>query len=499
MQRPAARRKPLTRRVLLGAAVVALGCVLPVSALGDDGVWTSGAVTGEYLYDTGAEASTFDARLEMDAGYGPLTVGAVYRAYQLSSPLYNPADIDVPGAEVKHRYAALDRENLHLRAGHFLATFGRGLALRSFEDVDLEHDTVLDGLIGEYSFSGADITALAGTVDEPLTQTRYRRHNVRALRASRSLASWLTLAGSVVERASSKEDADPLVTGSLGRSEDMLLGGEMDAWLGPVSLAVEYVGRHADDGELEIEDIEGHATYAAATVELPWATLFGEYKDFERFTHFLVNPPTCVREHLWTLMNRATYEPKLEDERGFLFEATVPLGDAVTVLGGASEARNHDADLLHWEMFGQADAWIGDTSLSAGAARSREYELGSFIEHTTGGAEVVVPLPSGQPLELQVQAGETIDITETSSIDYLVSMTCYTASGITFASVVEGTDDESEDRSVWAMFEVKSLLADDLELGVSVGSERGGLKCSGGVCRVEPEFVGGRVRLTTYF
>ncbi len=489
----------MIRRVLLSAAVLALCCVLPASALGDDEVWSSGAVSGEYLYDTGAEASAFDARLDVDAGIGPLTIGGVFRAYQLSSPTYNPAEIDVPLAEVRQRYASLEREQLHLRAGHFYSTFGHGLALRSFEDIDLEHDTVLDGLLAEYSFSGADITALAGTVDEPLSETRYRRHEVRAVRASRSIADWLNVAGSVVERASNKEDDDPLVTGTLGRSEDLLLGGELEAWMGPVTVAAEYVGREGDDGEIGIEDIEGHAAYAAATVALPWATLFGEYKDYDRFHHFLVNPPTAVREHLWTLMNRATYEPKLDDERGYLIEAIVPLGESITVLGGASEARNHDADLSHWEMFAQADTWIGETSLSGGAAWSREYELGKFVEHKTAGAEVIMPLPSGQPLELQVQVGETTDIVETTSMDYLVSMTVYTVSGITLATVVEGTDDESEAKDVWAMVEVKSLLADDVELGLSFGSERGGLKCSGGVCRVEPEFAGARVRLTTYF
>ncbi len=489
----------MNSRVILGAVVSALLLAAPAVAPADDGVWSNGVVTGEYLYDTGAEASAFDTRLEVDVGIGPLTVGAVYRAYQLSRPTYNPAGVSIPESEIKHRYAALDRENLHLRVGHFYSTLGRGLALRSFEDSDLEHDAVLDGFLGEYSFSGADVAVLAGTVDEPLSETRYRRHNIRALRASRSVTSWLDIAGSVVERASSKEDDNPTVTMNLGRSDDLLLGGEVNAWLGPVSLAAEYVGRQGDDGELDIDNVEGHATYAAATVELPWATVFGEYKDYERFQHFLVSPPTAVREHLWTLMNRTTYEPKLDDERGYLIQATMPLGESVEVLGGASEARNHDADLMHWEMFGQADAWVGETSLSAGAALSREYELGKFIEHRTAGAEVIVPLPSGQPLELQVQVGETTDITETVSVDYLLSMTVYTASGITFASVVEGTDDESEERSVWAMFEVKSLLTDDLELGVSLGSERGGLKCSGGVCRVEPEFAGARVRLMTYF
>ncbi len=489
----------MSRRYTAALGLLTLVAALPTTGLADDGIWVNGTVTGEYLYDTGVEESALDARLEVDAGLGPVTVGAVYRAYQLSSPGYNPADIDVPLAEIKHRYAALERGSLHLRAGHFLATFGRGLTLRSFEDVELEYDSMLDGLLGEYSFTGADVTALAGTVDEPLTETRYRRHTVRAVRASRSVSDWLALAGTIVERSSVKLDDDPVVQGDLGRSSDLLLGSELTAWLGPVSLAAEYAGRQADDGELEVDDVEGHAAYAAATVSLPWVTLFGEYKDYERFDHFLVNPPTCVREHLWTLMNRTTYEPELDDERGFLVEAAVPLGESVTVLGGASEARNHDADLLHWEMFAQADAWLGETSISAGAAWSREYELGSHIEHRTGGVEFIVPLPSGQPLELQLQAGETVDIVEEASMDYLVSLTLYTQSGITFASVVETTDDESEDRGVWAMFEIKSILADDLELGVSFGSERGGLTCSGGVCRIEPEFEGARVRLTTYF
>ena len=58
----------------------------------------------------------------------------------LSNPEYNPARIDVPEAYVKHRYLILDHEDLYAALGHFPATFGRGLILRSYEDVDLEHD-----------------------------------------------------------------------------------------------------------------------------------------------------------------------------------------------------------------------------------------------------------------------------------------------------------------------------------------------------------------------
>ncbi len=122
-KRPSTRMEPLTSRVLIAAAVAAVLFAAPTVATADDGAWSSGVVTGEYLFDTGEEASAFDARLEVDAGIGPLTVGAIYRAYQLSLPAYNPAGVNIPGAEIKHRYAALDRDNLHLRVGHFYSTF----------------------------------------------------------------------------------------------------------------------------------------------------------------------------------------------------------------------------------------------------------------------------------------------------------------------------------------------------------------------------------------
>ncbi len=45
------------------------------------------------------------------------------------------------------------------------------------------------------------------------------------------------------------------------------------------------------------EDVQGHAAYASGTLDLGLATLFGEFKDYDDFTHSLVNPPTCVHEH----------------------------------------------------------------------------------------------------------------------------------------------------------------------------------------------------------
>ncbi len=463
-------------------------------------MWTGGVVLSEYLHNTSLDASAFDTRLELDAGIGPLTVGVVYRAYQLSDPTYNPSGVDLALSEIRYRFADLEQGDLHLRVGHFFSTFGRGLSLRSFEDIDLEQDTALDGLLIEYGVGGVHFTGLAGTTREVLFGTRYRHHELRAIRAEQSYAGWLKLAGSAVERVATQEDSDPLVPGTLGRSEDMLLGAELEAWGGPVTFVAEYTGRYMEYSETSEEASQGHATYLAGTFELPWMTLFGEFKDFDDFEHYLVGPPTGVRDHLWALMNRTTYEPDLNDERGFLVEGSMPLGDCSTAMAGASEARNHEAELLHWEIFGQGDHWFeSGGSVSLAGAWSREYELGKFIEHFTVGGELALPPEFGGDIELQLQAQQTEELTGDVHEDYLFSATVYPRCDLTFATVVETSNDKTEERSVWMMTEVKKRLADDLEVSVSVGNERGGLKCSGGVCYQEPEFEGARLKLSVFF
>ena len=42
-------------------------------------------------------------------------------------------------------------------------------------------------------------------------------------------------------------------------------------------------------------------------------------------------------------------------------------------------------------------------------------------------------------------------------------------------------------------------LGEGLDVALGFGTERGGKKCSGGVCYTEPEFAGLRLRLTKSF
>ena len=491
------RPSSLLAAALAAAALILMGAPLPAAA---QEVTARGSLTGEYLYNLVEDGSVFDGRVELDAETGPFLVGIVYRAYQLSDPDYNPALKDIPASEIKHRFAEFHKDALSVRAGHFFSTFGKGLALRSYEEIDLEHDTVLDGILASYDLGVASVTALSGIASEDLSPSRERNHTVRGVEVTASPWEWASLGGRAVERSWEDDDEDVALPDSLALFEDVVLSGQAELWLGPVSVSAEYAGRSGENPETGLESLQGHATYLSGTADLGWATLFGEVKDYEDFAHRFVNPPTCVREHPWTLMNRATYEIDLDDERGFLAEGTVPIGEQVSLTGGASEARDQNSDLAHWEMFGTVAYSIGESATgSFAASRSREYLLGKFTEHVIGAADLDVDFASGFSLGVVAEAGTTDDVTGIQYEDYIASVTWYPGGGVTVSHVFEATTSELETRTTWLMSEVKKSITDDLEVALAAGAERGGKKCAGGVCYFEPEFEGVRLRLNAFF
>ncbi|MCK4679695.1 hypothetical protein KAT82_01085, partial [bacterium] len=70
---------------------------------------------------------------------------------------------------------------------------------------------------------------------------------------------------------------------------------------------------------------------------------------------------------------------------------------------------------------------------------------------------------------------------------------------LTISGVYEKTTADWEERETWTMLSVRKSFDNDLEAEFSGGTERGGKKCAGGICRYEPEFEGVRFRLTKFF
>jgi hypothetical protein len=477
-----------------------------------------------------------DGRLDAEVESGWFLLGGAWRGYHLSDEAYNPRGIEHPQPRIKHRYAEVRLDSLgagwlglggagsdstgsggaaaltdiSLRAGDFFATYDRGLVLRSYEDVDLETDRALDGILGECRVGASPVgnmkfSAISGKLKERVSETRYNEHRVRGGRVVFSREGLLSLAASGLDRDVRRRDTEINFPDSLEAFDDALLGCEIEVWYGPLHLAGDYAYRQGDYYPMVLQgEVPGHAGYVTGTLSGAWLTLLGEYKDYRYFGNALVNPPTCVMEHPSTLMNRATHEVDLGDERGFLVQGDLLAIEGLALTGGASEARRDDGGLAHWEIFGTAGHAAGGLGdLTVEASWSREYVLGKFTEYMTGALETeLAGLGAGEallPIEFGF-GGQRIE--EPSGVtyeNYLLSMSWYAHPLVTVSGGAETTTQDGIDRDFWLYGEAGVSLPRGFDVSVGAGSERGGKKCSGGVCYTEPEFTGVRLRLVKSF
>jgi hypothetical protein len=459
-----------------------------------------GSVTGKGLINTDVGASVVDARVDFEVDVDAFTFGGAYRAYSLGDPDYNPAGID-PVYGLKHRYVEGNVQNLFFRAGHYFSTFGRGLTLRSVEDIALEHDTALDGFLAEYDAGPVMVTALAGAMAED-QDLEALEHTVRGVRVKAAGGETFSVALSCLDRDTDIRDMQGALPGSPVRYPDNLLGADVEVWLGPVSMVAEHARR---DGayypDRQQGDLDGSGTYLSGTLTGPWLTLLGEYKDYDKFANALVSPPICVKEHIWTLMNRVTHQVDLGNERGFLVEGTLSAGENMQITGGASEARTQGGGLTHWEMFGQVDQplprWCV-TSLAGSWSRG-EYSEGKFEDYKSAGLDLEIPVGADLAVDISMEAQTVTRRSEESHRNYLGSVAVYPWPSVTLAAAGEVTTEQDLERDAWAFGEARVSVGGGLEVSLGGGTERGGKKCSGGICYDEPEFSGVRLRFSAFF
>ncbi len=460
-------------------------------------VETRGILTFEGLVNTDEDAAVVDGRLDFEIDAGPLTFGGTYRAYEFGKGNYNPAGIE-PFHGLKHRYIEIKAGSLMARAGHFFATFGKGLSLRSFEDIDLEYDTWLDGVLAEYQTPSLKATLLAGKQIEQQTRFQYTEHEIRGARFEQLLGTLVTFAVSALERTSHRHDEQVALPESLSSFQDHVYGFETSLRLGGLKFAGDYARRLGDLYATGRHNSDGYGIYGSVTFETNRISLLGEYKNYKGFTHHLSSSPICVKEHLWILMNRVTHQVDYDDERGFLVEGMIPVGEWY-VSGGASEARRQDGSLRHWEMFGYVESLsmpVGFRSIAG--AWSREYYSGRFTEYVGGAVEFEITIAE-KVTELDIEVQKVKEPVIDSFFNLLFGLTCYCGDNLTLSAVAEKTTDTAESREVWLMTEARLVLPADLDVAVAVGRGRGGKKCSGGICYYSPEFAGIRLRVAKFF
>ncbi|MGQ9603989.1 MAG: DUF6029 family protein [bacterium] len=482
----------LLRIVLLSVAICCEASEgdLKISGFGD----LLGIVNTDY------GVSVVDGRLDLQFHLSPVTIGIDYRSYDFGEGRYNPAGIDRFHG-IKHRYAEVRLENFSIVAGHSGVTFGRGLSLRSLEDRQLEYDNLVDGVLLEFSNWGFSLEPIGGAVDERISRIQSVQHRIRGLRLSRGFATAFELGLCSIERSSIRKEEGRDLPPAIANFEDRLSGADFSFRHANFSIVGDYVIREGDSYRNRTRDIDGHGFYGSAAIFLEGISLFGEYKDYSDFDHALSMGPTCIKEHPWSLMSRIIHEPNYYDEKGFLFEVMTSV-DGMHLSGGASESRKHNNKLNHWEIFSEIEISEKLPIRAIGLSFSREYttfeETWTFTEYISAASRIGI-MPIGRSCFIDAEIQRVREPFRDRFFNYLLSTTFYPKDLISGAVRFEATEEPWAERDVWILGEMRIQFGDQGELGLAAGSEPGGKKCSGGICYIQPEFAGVRIRYSRYF
>ncbi len=458
----------------------------------------------EAYYDTKLEESLVDDRLDLDVRWNRFSAGIVFLSHSPSNHLLLDPNKFGPHQEgIRKRWVTAAHGPVEVRLGDSYASFGSGLVLRIYEDQAVDFDNVLDGAHVQAALGGLTLEGIAGTNSYGDARTV-----VKGLSGRYEVGrGWLVgVNGALidsVEGAIPKPGRDGLAS---VQASGMLPGG--------VSVISEYAVRHyRPEREGRTSPADGHAAYASASAGFGPVNLFLEGKDLLRFKHAYTIPPTAVRQHTSTLLNRGSHVPniRLNDERGFQAEVILSPARDLLVTGNYSASEARHAALPAWEMLGELEAdWLGSHwTLRAAETEEKVREARDrvFYERITFGGDWLADVGRGWTLDLgyETQGIQQQDLAAAAyelPLEYrdnIASITVGRTPRHSWGATIEWTDNPTAETDSWVWVDWNIRLGLLGQLTISGGALRGGQVCSGGVCKIVDPFEGGRVELLTNF
>jgi hypothetical protein len=398
---------------------------------------------------------------------------------------------------IDKRYLEASVEPLTLRAGHFSDLWGHGLALSCFENRDLYFDSELDGFRAALSSEPLFITVLRGTSQDgrfvKQADVTGIRVNVRAVGQG--------IAFNHV-RIDSGAYPDTRVTSLDWRFAR-----------GPVTV---YGERAWNKTILERTYPKGHATYAGTVVSLLGWSLLAEYKDYDyRIVTPFQNPAIVYRETGPRLLQaREPHVLNVANEVGYQIELAGNVASGTYVTLHRSQASLHDREqngiplpTLQQEQNPYIE-YFASVEQDLPQNRSAFLELGSNEESAVVWQKrywtwlrFTTPFREQQQLEFE---GEALLITDRARNDqkyrdFMLGLGWDDGRGFSVALHHEFTDDaelEKREGENWPSVETAiSMGHGKHRLSLFYGRERGGYRCSNGVCRQVQPFSGLRITL----
>jgi len=260
------------------------------------------------------------------------------------------------------------------------------------------------------------------------------------------------------------------------------------------------------------------------------------------------NPPTCIKEYSSTLLSRFPHNPDFGDEVGFQLDVFYSPNDKLTLNGNFSLTSRHydyrDIDTTaktryerierssswlpsmedelspYWEIYLEAEYYIKkNLKTKIGVSRKTNIlynivdpENSEKIRTFTIPVEVHYTFSKIYSVKLNAEYQDAFNSIRKGQSNYFSQNTTISLSrspNIIIALNYEITNDEEEpsgnkfsdnsDLRYWAIGELTYKFSSANSLTASYGSERGGIKCSSGICRYVNPFNGFRLTVINNF
>jgi len=438
----------------------------------------------------------FKSLLNLNLVWWRMSAGVQLEYLDWSDPeLVDPGDLDRlrEGFELRKYWIEYLSDPFDARLGTFFTSFGHGMTLYVQKNDVVGYDEPIHGGTATVQLGRFELTALGGEVTEPLLSNRFGREfedTVWGTAARVELPADLYLGGSLVGAE---------LQSTLPNQPD----DEVDAWsveAGGMEVA-SVLDVHAEWSEISKTERgrreTGHGGYLALSSTLGPVTLLGEYKDYWNFEYRYNNPPTAGS-------NLEQYEHS--DVKGPRLMVT---GDIVAtgtrLWGSVGDFNTHRSEdsaggaegdrQLEW--YAGVEETAGFLYLEASYFNRDWRERGISEEHIIADAHIAT-------------LGGRGDISfgyDSRREDFSFASSVLDRSYVGFSLSPYGSVTARwarEDRSTvgaedfWGG-EVEFFPIRAITLGLFVGSDPGGLVCSGGQCRIEPPFEGLRAKFAWRF
>lgn|GEM_PF-1004139 len=435
---------------------------------------------------------------------------------------------------IDKKYIAYRTKDLSISGGDFYRSWGRGLFFADIEFLELNLDTGLEGILIESSSDKLDVAVFRGVESD--TSGSFREA------AEGAYVSYLFPKNLRFGASISRLD-EGVRHPKIDRK-----GIEFEGGIGNINIFTAYVSDKLDSLNSDWSDYY-NGFYSTATIYgMGWGLLF-EYKNYELFTYndpgiiggvtdypSLQYPATGVPEATMYLMDRHPRLAHYFDDVGIQIEVTSTYQDwGLSV--NYNQSSDHEGDILipqtkeelspYRAIFAhlENDPWGGNRFvIQAGWSENVEFTTTAnggyslWFKRLGLGGIYDYKVDDSYSLEFDVQLMQETDNSpgrEDKHWEEYVAVSLSRSPNLIVTGVIERTEDVNEvgakvwednllgffgrSGKYWPSIEIVLDILERHKMRLFYGYERGGLRCTGGVCRQVNPFKGAKVTFTSNF